>query len=128
LGVAGKKGKRKFYTLLSPNVNSLFKAEASSGFTEIECTTLKDIFILNKIRKCDFLKVDCEGAEYEILFSLPKEFFKRIERIALEYHDEYCQFNHEELARYLEKQGFEIKSVPHQREENVGFFYAKQKK
>lgn len=38
------------------------------------------------VERCDFLKLDCEGAEYDILYHLPTEYFRRIRRIALEYH------------------------------------------
>src|SRR3989344_2723923 len=40
---------------------------------KVKSTTLLDIFRINKIEKCDFLKIDCEGAEEDILFNAPRE-------------------------------------------------------
>ncbi|PIU33644.1 hypothetical protein COT03_02835 [Candidatus Shapirobacteria bacterium CG07_land_8_20_14_0_80_39_18] len=60
---------------------------STGGVTElVHCIRLEDIFEANAIARCGFLKMDCEGAEYEILFSTPPDIFKRIRRIALEYH------------------------------------------
>lgn len=36
--------------------------------------------------QCDLLKVDCEGAEHQIFHTLPADVFKRIRRIAMEWH------------------------------------------
>jgi hypothetical protein len=38
----------------------------------------------NNIEKIDYLKIDCEGAEYEILENLPKKCAKQL---SVEYHD-----------------------------------------
>jgi len=38
------------------------------------------------INKVDLLKIDIEGGEYDLLYGLPKEEFKKIDRIILEYH------------------------------------------
>ena len=37
------------------------------GTQEIECVGLEDVFEENGIEHCDVLKLDCEGAEFEIL-------------------------------------------------------------
>lgn len=52
----------------------------------IDCISLQGVFDVNKIDRCNFLKIDAEGSEYDILFNLPDSYFKRIEKIALEYH------------------------------------------
>jgi hypothetical protein len=38
------------------------------------------------ITHIDFLKIDCEGAEYAIVAATPAAFWARVRRIALEYH------------------------------------------
>jgi FkbM family methyltransferase len=50
----------------------------------VKSTTIKDIFYNNHIMKCDLLKLDCEGAEYEILMNAPQEIFQKISKICLE--------------------------------------------
>lgn len=48
--------------------------------------SLEAIFLKNKIRHCDFLKMDCEGGEYDILPNTSTKTFKKIKKIVLEYH------------------------------------------
>lgn len=55
-------------------------------YTEMDSTSLKDILDSNHIQKCSLLKIDCEGAEYEIFASVTDEYFDRIDRICMEYH------------------------------------------
>ena len=48
--------------------------------------TLKRLFSDFAIDHCDLLKLDCEGAEYDTLYSAPEATLSRVERIAMEYH------------------------------------------
>lgn len=47
-------------------------------------------FIIEKygLREIDVLKMDCEGAEYDISMRLSKKTFRKINSIIMEYHDE----------------------------------------
>jgi len=58
----------------------------NKNFVEVDSKSLSDIFIDNGIKECDFLKLDCEGAEYEIIESLPSDLFTKINKTAIEYH------------------------------------------
>lgn len=53
-------------------------------FEDVVCTTLDKIYEDNNIDHCDFLKLDCEGAEVEILEATTK--IDTIKTIALEFH------------------------------------------
>ena len=53
---------------------------------EVPCLTLCDIFTQNQLTRCDLLKMDCEGAEYDILYNTPKEIFYKIDQMAIEVH------------------------------------------
>lgn len=48
--------------------------------------SLQDVFDSNKLEKCNFLKIDCEGEEYKIIDSLPDPYFDKIEKMCVEYH------------------------------------------
>ena len=74
-------------------------------YEEIECISLKQAFDEYDINRCDFLKIDCEGAEGKILTALPSDYFKRITRIALEYHANVSVL---ELAELLDENGFSV--------------------
>lgn len=56
-------------------------------FTQVPCITMSAVFARLKIVRCDLMKIDCEGAEYAILFNTPDDVIGRIERIVMEYHD-----------------------------------------
>jgi FkbM family methyltransferase len=73
--------------------------------------TLSDLFDYLKIDRCHFLKLDCEGAEFPILFGLPDAVFQRIDRIVMEYHATTMSNKREEgaaLVRHLEMKNFKI--------------------
>ena len=58
----------------------------NKNFVEVDSKSLSDIFIDNGIKECDFLKLDCEGAEYEIIESLSADLFTKINKTVIEYH------------------------------------------
>ena len=64
----------------------VFKEGSSSNFVEVSSVTLNDFFRETKIKKCNFLKLDCEGAEYDIIDSLTPKKFDVIEKIVMECH------------------------------------------
>lgn len=112
--VAGDRGSLTLYKdSLNSAENSLFK-KGGRAIT-VPTLTLRDIFEEHDILKCNFLKIDCEGAEYDILYATPSAFLERIERIVLEAHcGKYFDFKKEgyspeELASFLRKNGFSVK-------------------
>lgn len=62
------------------------KALAARGFqeTEVEAVTLGDVFEAHGIGRCRLLKLDCEGAEHEILADL--RVFKHVDALTMELH------------------------------------------
>jgi len=122
-GLAAKKEKRRLYLGESPfhsflpakesPFNALygnFEENQKQKYSEINCISLKDVFEENKIDSCDILKIDCEGAEYEILYNLPDEYFKKIKEIRLEYHNHLNNKKNtgDFLKRFLEEKGFVV--------------------
>ena len=60
----------------------------------------------------DLLKLDCEGAEYEILEKAPAEVMEHIARIVLEYHDSEAIGRQLDLAAHLTAAGFDVEWWP----------------
>ena len=54
------------------------------------------------------LKLDCEGAEYEILYGAKDKVLRSIDRIAMEWHKFDASHNPERLSQYLESKGFSV--------------------
>jgi len=63
-----------------------FEGHPFNGSIKCQTTTLEDIFVSNDLERINFLKIDCEGAEYEILLNTPKRFLHRIDKIVIECH------------------------------------------
>jgi FkbM family methyltransferase len=81
------------------------------------------------IDRCDFLKIDCEGAENLFLHSLPAECFARIRRIAMEWHGTFGDHDQSiaqgcKLAERLLQNGFHIDSFTFDEKFFCGFLFA----
>ena len=74
----------------------------------VQCIPFQDIFTSHGIKHCNFLKIDCEGAEYMFLLNTPLSIFKKIDKIAMEFHDYDDKHNFLDLAKLLEGVGFRI--------------------
>lgn len=111
--VAGESGSLKLYhgahgPLHSVVPGRLGEAEAVD---EVPAVTLPQIMDKYAIERCGFLKMNCEGAEYGILYNTPADYLKRIDRISLEYHasaDQDKSTISRELAGFLCDQGFDL--------------------
>ena len=66
--------------------------------------TLNEVIEENNIDSVDFLKLDCEGAEFEILYATTEKNLKKINKIGGEYH-EYEKYTANDLIDHLSKFG-----------------------
>ena len=96
----------------------------ASETLRVEALTLSDVFEDHGIERCDFLKMDCEGAEFEILLNAPTAAFDRIDRICLEYHDGFTAHDHHDLVGCLQARGYDVRTTPNPVHAHLGFLYA----
>lgn len=73
----------------------------------VKTTTLDSIFKDNNLDSCGLLKLDCEGAEYEIILNTPPLILEKIKIISIEFHRSE-KYNHNQLREYLEHSGFNV--------------------
>jgi FkbM family methyltransferase len=74
---------------------------------------------------CDFLKLDCEGAEYAILRQAAADgTLDRISRISMEYHDGVTDGSGAWLAEFLREHGFKVSIEANAAHTNIGFLRA----
>lgn len=92
----------------------------------VECITLQNIIEKNNIVECDLLKLDCEGAEYEILFNTNPEKFSKIKNISIEYHN-LQDNNGNDLKKFLQELGYEVILIPTKRNTSIGYIYARRR-
>lgn len=110
LGVGAKKEIRKMFLADSSQFHSLYNSDnKNNSFLEINIVSLKDVFDSNNLKHCDILKIDCEGAEFEILYNTPSEYLKYVKEIRLEYHNQKEDgYNINKLIKYLENNQFAL--------------------
>jgi FkbM family methyltransferase len=84
IAVSKQDGKIPLYLNDDTSGHSIFLKNSNS--IQVDSITLQKIFDLNNIEKCNLLKLDCEGSEYEIIDSLPESYFSMIDKMIIEYH------------------------------------------
>ena len=90
----------------------------------VSSLSLVDALAKLGLGSCDLLKLDCEGAEYAILFGAPQPVLEHIQRIVMEYHDDPNQYNHADLTRFLTERGFEVDTFPNPVHAHLGYLRA----
>ncbi len=94
------------------------------NFITVKAITLEDVLLGQGMKRVDLLKLDCEGAEYDILMKAPSAVLARIDRIVMEYHDVSEECHHQRLIPFLEDAGYQ---VTHQRNivhDEIGYLFA----
>ncbi len=108
LGVGGTSRMEKLY-IHQTNIggHSIYQSETNSlEFTEIELVSLNDLFKKYNIETCNLLKMDCEGAEFEIIKSLDIALASKIEKLIFEATPSV--YSIEEIRNYLEAVNFTL--------------------
>ncbi|MAG26902.1 hypothetical protein CMI47_15290 [Candidatus Pacearchaeota archaeon] len=121
--ISNKNSKQSLFISESENKGSgsLHQNNNSKKVT-IEAISLQSFLKEYKIKTIDFLKIDCEGAEYEILYNCPKNLLQKIKKISMEYHNLSKENNGSALKKFLEENGFAVTLIP---EKKRGTIYAK---
>jgi FkbM family methyltransferase len=110
LAVSNKGGIKKFFISNSGNqaANSLFEINNAKE-VKVSVISFENFLKQNKIKTIDFLKMDCEGGEYDILFNSSKKTMQKIKKISLEYHPIDNKKNKFTIINFLRKHNFLIK-------------------
>ncbi|GAB7140419.1 hypothetical protein RsTz2092_03670 [Deferribacterales bacterium RsTz2092] len=75
------------------------KSTSDTSGGDVPSTTLDKIFEENNINKCALLKIDCEGAEYEILYNTKEQHLRKCACILGELHGQHGDV--EALEKYV---------------------------
>lgn len=100
---------RTFYITRDHRSHS-FSTERSKNTMLVKTKSLEQIFQENNIAQCDLLKMDIEGAEYEILYSTPSQILAKIRYITMEYHNlnPATGKTGKDLKEFLQNHGFAV--------------------
>jgi len=120
MAVSSTTGKRTLFEYSTSGEHSFYPV--SGRKISVPCVSLEDIFSRKKVSFCDFLKMDVEGAEFEIILHSPRAVFSRIGIIAMEYHESHGN-KVIILKEFLERQGYVVSLCAFNKEQ--GYLYAK---
>ncbi|PIZ70737.1 hypothetical protein COY07_06185 [Candidatus Peregrinibacteria bacterium CG_4_10_14_0_2_um_filter_43_11] len=144
VAVSGEVGQGVLYLSQEDLNHSTVSAIEPTGETQaVQTITLERIFQKNRIEKCDLVKMDCEGAEFTILYQTPRAIFDAIASLFLEYHDGLSEkgdhhsgspstshpeckprdLGHTHLQNHLQEMGFKVECYPNSRMKNLGFLW-----
>lgn len=70
--------------------------------------TLKNFIKQEKLNKIDLIKIDIEGAEYDVIENLENEVFDIVDRFLIEWHDNTDTGKLESMVSLLESKGYSI--------------------
>ena len=65
--------------------SSIFEHHNAGGYTEVKSISIHEILKLHEIKEVDVMKIDIEGAEYDLLLETPASVLARIKFITLEF-------------------------------------------
>ena len=70
----------------------------------MHCVTLDDI-LENRVPQCDLIKMDCEGAEEDIMEHVRESNLRKVKSIIMEYH---AGVDVDRIRNKLERVGFKV--------------------
>lgn len=73
----------------------------------------------------DLLKIDCEGAELDVLRSLSPLGLEHVARVALEYHNFEGERQDLMLGSFLRDAGYTVRVLPDPYSSDIGYLYAR---
>ena len=113
LAVSGMAGETVYMSVDSSPYNATSNNPINAtNVVSVETIDLDKIVELCRGRQIDYLKIDCEGAEWEILSKCSEETLSRIDRIRMELHPRQGRSNSEIIDRLL-KNGFRLVHSKH---------------
>lgn len=86
--------------------NKLLKTKFGGNTYQVKTMSLNDFTDNEKITKIDILKIDCEGAEYDIIYNLKDNIFSMTKLIFIEIHRLIENQDPERLIEYIKGKGF----------------------
>ena len=110
LAVAAEPGERDLHYADARGTVAHSLHGTSSRTFRVQCTTLPRILREHGLERVDFLKLDCEGAEVEILQSLADDELLRIRQVVMEVHDDAAAAP---VRERMQRLGFA--AVPHRK-------------
>jgi len=89
--------------------HSVIKSSSNSEKEEVETITLSEIMSSYNFTNFDLIKIDIEGAEYEVIYNAPKDVLRSISFVTMEAHEiDEEKNNPQHLKKFLEANEFAV--------------------
>jgi FkbM family methyltransferase len=107
--ISNRRGEMHLYTPANNSILGSLRQDTSSFKEMVQAITFVDIIADRAIAQIDFLKIDVEGAEFDILFANPDETLGITQKIVIEFHEfEDDIRSHMDLVDLLDSHGFKV--------------------
>lgn len=120
--VAGEEGTVILNVSEDSHNHSLVVDPGMMKHQKVSAVTLERVLV--KMGGCDLIKMDVEGAEFQILENAGTAVFE-VPEYFLEYHEYTQTMRAADLKVLFEKHGYTVKIVPSKYDKKMGFLYAK---
>ncbi len=129
LAIAAQAGSAQMHIASEAVAHSTVSAaeNADHSWTPVQTVTLDQVFASRQIARCDYLKMDCEGAEYSVFFHTSAATLQSIRHVCLEYHDNLTEHSHQDLVQLFTRHGFRVRLTPCPAYRHLGLLYAENK-
>ncbi len=135
VAVGGEMGQRVLYMSKDSHNHSLLGAEVAgdqsvpgrdfSGEEKlVSVVTLEKIIQQNRLASVSLVKMDCEGAEFEILEGMDADSFAIVENFYVECHRYTYEMNPVRLEGIFKKNGFKVETWSNHYDKRMGFIWA----
>jgi FkbM family methyltransferase len=107
--VSNRHGMLPFYTVAGNGALGSLVQTMNDSREQVQAMPFTDIIAEHGIERVDLLKVDVEGAEYDILLNGPDDMLAKVQRVVLEYHEfRGEERSHRDLVQLLRAHGFHV--------------------
>lgn len=106
----GHDGETHLHLAAAEMMNSLYERDGADGpSVAVQMVTLDRLFSDQHLERCDLMKIDCEGAEFDILLEgCSDETLRRVGSISMEFHRWAGPARVDQLTGRLGRLGFAI--------------------
>jgi FkbM family methyltransferase len=113
------------FSQLEPlQITSDSQEKAGSRQYRVQAVSLHQVLSNNHLESVDLVKLDCEGAEFDILLGSKPETVMKFKRIVMEYHDAQPGRHHSQLVTHLEALGYSVVARRNVVHPDIGYLYA----
>ena len=101
-----------YHDLESGNWGHSISKKLSDSFEQVKTQTPDYFFESRNIKRCDLIKFNCEGAEFEIIESMSKTTMKKIRTWIILYHEDINKNgDHKKIINKLRNSGFIVNHI-----------------